>query len=128
MTAAERNPKRPDLDAVMARLRLTQRRLDVYRAELAAQKSLAELELEDAKSEVKHSVRTLDSWQARFDVGVTGPELNNAQRAVEKAEFRLKRAETLLSLFQKVDRPEDATSFKPRPQKTPTPGDSSRSF
>jgi hypothetical protein len=127
--AAERNPKRIDLDAVMARLRLTQRRLDVYRAELAAQESLAKLELEDAKSEVDHSVRSLDNAETRFKSGVAKePEVLDAQRAVEKATFRLKRAETLLSLFQKVGRPKGATSFKPQPQKTPAADASSRSF
>lgn len=122
--AAERNPKRGDIDAVMARLRLTQRKLDVYRAELAAQKSLAELELKDARSELDHSLRTLDSAQTRFKSGfVKEREVLDSERAVEKATFRFKRAETLLNLFQKVDRPEEATSFKPQPRKTPTPDD-----
>jgi len=128
-TAAERNPKRPDIEAVQARLRLTHRRLDVYRAELAAQKSLAKLEVDDAKSEVDHSVRTLDNAQTRFKSGVAKePEVLDAQRAVEKASFRLKRAETLLGLFHQSDEPEKSTPFKPQPPKTPTPVASPRSL
>ena len=123
--AAERNPKRPDIDAVMARLHLTQQKLDVYQAELAAQKSLAELELEDAKSELDHALQRLKNAQTRVTAGDAKElEVLNAERAVEKATFRLKRAETLLGLFQKVDRPDEATSFKWQPRKTPTPDDS----
>jgi len=68
---------------------------------------------------------TLKNAQTRFKSGFTKErEVLDAERAVEKATFRLKRAETLLSLFQKVVRPEEATLLKPQSRKTPVPDDS----
>ncbi|MBW8884992.1 MAG: hypothetical protein JF612_09510 [Planctomycetia bacterium] len=97
-------------------LKDAEQRLELARAEYAAQIRLLELEMKDAASAVQSAQKAEQlarSLRERNPAAVSLSQLNEAQRALEGAQLRLERANTLVELYRKADPKNADESSKP---------------
>ncbi len=120
--AADGNPQpQRFVDNALADLRSWQNKLDLAKAEYAAQVKLLDSNLHSAEIAADAAQRSLDRTTKLFERGVTpASSLDEVRRDAQETEARVQRAKTLLDLYRRVDelsRP----AAESKPDETPSP-------